>query len=511
MKFAKALATAFLAAASANLISGCKSSSGPSNVAGVAAPMCTASFGGASEILPEPFRQNAFQPPMLYTTMQTPDDPIHTEACTTATSGQSGGLVKTTGNNTIPVYVADAATTGGNAYLNEPLVSVTICEPNHTLAGQCVTVSNILLDTGSYGLRVFSTTLPGITLTQQTVTVHGTSYNLAECQLFGSGADWGPVKAADVILGNQTATNISIQVIDHSFTGMPASCANYSPDTDPCTARYNGILGVGMFAQDCGPDCASTSLAVNQLFQYFGCNGGTCANTFFYTGANHPLPVPLNEQVVNPVSALGAGFNNGVSLTFPSVGVNGGSAVVGSMTMGISVAAGNVPGASVVPLPADPNGQTDCLGSDFQTIFDSCSSSYIFGNPSGVTCSNASNATQAFIDSGSNNYYIASTSALATCADASSFFCPTTALSLQSTMRGYNGTPTKVINFSIGNADVLSNTGNSAFNNIGGPDNAIFDWGMPFFYGRTIYVGIDGTSATWNAGATTPTGPYWAL
>jgi hypothetical protein len=42
------------------------------------------------------------------------------------------------------------------------------------------------------------------------------------------------------------------------------------------------------------------------------------------------------------------------------------------------------------------------------------------------------------------------------------------------------------------------------FNNIGGPNSGSFDWGIPFFLGRTVFVGIEGQTSP--AG----TGPYWA-
>jgi Protein of unknown function (DUF3443) len=47
-------------------------------------------------------------------------------------------------------------------------------------------------------------------------------------------------------------------------------------------------------------------------------------------------------------------------------------------------------------------------------------------------------------------------------------------------------------------------TGNAAFNDLGGPNPGTFDWGMPFFFGRNVFVAIDGRQ--------TPAGPapYWA-
>ena len=427
----------------------------------------------------------------------------------TATVGASSSLLTTSPNNKIPVYVADPSTTGVYGYQNEPLVSVTICSPGHTLASQCQTVSNILLDTGSFGLRVFRSAITsgGVALVQQTARFGGVgaSYALAECQLFGSGADWGPVQKGDVILGNQTASNVSLQVIDHSYPGESA-CEPYLPDTDPCTAGYNGILGVGMFGPDCGPDCASANPAINVLTEYFLCNGASCGNV----ALGQPVVVPLGIQVTNPVALMGASNNNGVSLTFPAVGPSGASGgAPGSMTIGIGPGASNTPLAAVVAYPADPNGATDCLGSDFNTVLNGVA----FGDHSATTtCANVASATHSFIDSGSNNYYFPRFGVqLRGCATSSASFCPTSPVAVSASLNGYAGAPGALaVGFSIASADALVATGNTAFNNLGadaGP--GLFVWGMPFFYGRTIYVGISGSSATFNAGAAS--GPFWAL
>jgi hypothetical protein len=61
------------------------------------------------------------------------------------------------------------------------------------------------------------------------------------------------------------------------------------------------------------------------------------------------------------------------------------------------------------------------------------------------------------------------------------------------------------IAFSVWNALTLIDSGNPAFNNIGGPNPGAFAWGLPFFYGRTVFIGIEGQSTT-SAG----TGPFWA-
>ena len=129
-------------------------------------------------------------------------------------------------------------------YPNKPCVSVTVCTPG---TSTCQTINDILLDTGSYGLRIFNQVLT-VPLTQVTVP----SGNLANCVQYVDGsADWGPVQSADVVLGGEPAVTVPIQVINASFGTVPAACG--TPDASPAVAGFNGILGVGLFAEDCGP------------------------------------------------------------------------------------------------------------------------------------------------------------------------------------------------------------------------------------------------------------------
>jgi hypothetical protein len=64
------------------------------------------------------------------------------------------------------------------------------------------------------------------------------------------------------------------------------------------------------------------------------------------------------------------------------------------------------------------------------------------------------------------------------------------------------------VNFSIANAQSLfsaNNGGNTAFSNLGGTNTGVFDWGLPFFFGKNVYSAIAGQATP----AATPT-PYWA-
>src|SRR5208337_839049 len=168
----------------------------------------------------------------------------------------------------------------------------------------CVTINSILLDTGSYGLRIFKQALgSSVSLTQVT----SGSGSLAECvQYADNTSDWGPVKTASVILGNEPAVQVPIQVIDSTFSAIPSSCGpsgGYTPVQSPSQAGFNGILGVGPFIYDCGTTCVTSSVG-----QYYTCSGSNCSGTI----------VLLTNQVQNPVAAL-PNDNTGLIVQLPGV------------------------------------------------------------------------------------------------------------------------------------------------------------------------------------------------
>ncbi len=237
---------------------------------------------------------------------------------TVTEGGTTVGAVK----NVLPITVngslCSANTSAG--YFNKPCVSVKICAPGSTTA--CQTINDILLDTGSYGLRIFAqaliVSLPPVT---------AGSGVLAECVSFADGTtDWGPVRLARVILGNEPAVQVPIQVIDATFAAVRPPCPN--PETSPASAGLNGILGVGLFREDCGSGCANRVL--NGV--YFSCSGATCQGT----------TVALSNQVQNPAAALPPPDNNGVIVQLPGVPVGGTPSVNGNLVFGIGTQANNV-------------------------------------------------------------------------------------------------------------------------------------------------------------------------
>ena len=139
-------------------------------------------------------------------------------------------------------------------YANGLFTSVTLCVPS---TSNCQTIDGILVDTGSFGLRILSSAGGGaltLSLPQQ----KGSNGNVGECALFVSGYTWGSVNTADVIISGEQAGNVPVQVIDPTFAAVPSACKSSGvPENDSLqTLGANGILGIGPFAADCGGACA---------------------------------------------------------------------------------------------------------------------------------------------------------------------------------------------------------------------------------------------------------------
>src|SRR5262249_41475314 len=100
--------------------------------------------------------------------------------------------------------------------------------------------------------------------------------------------------------------------------------------------------------------------------------------------------------------------------------------------------------------------------------------------------------SSSFLDSGSNGLYFLDSRAtgLPLCKDTKDFYCPPSTAALSATIRGTNGA-SGTVNFSIGNADSQFNSPNFALGALGGPNPGNFDWGLPFYYGRTVFTAIE--------------------
>jgi hypothetical protein len=355
-----------------------------------------------------------------------------------------------------------------NAYLNGVWVSVNVCVPGSTT--NCQTIDHVLVDTGSFGLRLLDASSGGQFDSSQLTIQNGSDGNpIGECVQFVDGSFlWGPVATADVKFASPTtevASSVPVHLVgDNSFPHVvPNSCSSNGTgiDDDSLAALgANGIIGVGNLQQDCGAACAPGGAVPIPSPAYYSCPVSGCV----------PEYVALNQQVQNPV-ALFATDNNGVIMEIPPV-ASGGVAQVnnGVLVFGIGTQTNNALGsASVLTLD----------------------------NTLGLTTSyKGTNYPGSFVDSGSNAFFFldSNTTGLSQCGDAVDFYCPSSTQNLTATNTGQSGSATTV-NFSVANADNLFNSGNFIFSNIGGPNSGVFDWGLPFFMGRNVFVSIQGKTA----------------
>jgi hypothetical protein len=365
-------------------------------------------------------------------------------------------------------YNVLSVTVGGpSRYVNESTVSVTLCDAGNQ---NCQTIDNILLDSGDYGLRVFRQVLnPSLAVALSPVQINDTQ-PLYECIQYGDGsAVWGPVALASVILGGEQPVLVPIQVIGPVSFNAAQVCPGDPLLTSPSDTLFNGILGIGFFAHDCGDVCA----LIADNGRYFTCSGNTCTST----------AVPTSSQVQNPVAALPVD-NNGVLLRFPSVPAGGAPSVSGHLILGIGTQSNNIP-SGVIAYAAD-NNPGDINYATIATNFEGAS-------------------YRGFFDIGSNALFFPSNQIPTTTVDGNVWFNPSSLLTLSATNVGYPSEPSGEVDFQVDNFYALMYSRNNVFSDLAGPlPGTWFDWGAPFFFGRDVYIGIEGTTSTLG------TGPYWA-
>jgi hypothetical protein len=379
----------------------------------------------------------------------------------TSGSGTSGSTAQdgtALAANAVSVVV-DAGPAGNT--VNVPYTSVTICAPG---SNRCQTIDHMIVDTGSSGIRVFSSLLdPSLGLPQQSTSAGA----LGECTQFADSSVWGPVRLADVRIGGETAASLPVQLLlgssDPSFASIPAACSSTGVVAATVSSfGGNGIIGIGPQREDCGSSCAQSA----NTGVYYACNGNTCQG----------VAVPAAQQVSNPVAKFAVN-NNGVLLKMPTLPGGTVGTAIGTLVFGIGTAGNNGLGNATVYTISASTGT-------FTTVY------------KGRTFRSA------FIDSGSNGYFFNDTT-IPTCS--SGFYCPSSSQTLTATNTGLNNA-SGTVNFTVANAQNLFTTNNTAFDSLGGSGlaSSMFDWGLPFFFGRNVFTALEGASTPGG------TGPYFA-
>jgi hypothetical protein len=397
-----------------------------------------------------------------------PTVPASTQATITATTQvtnvSGSATVNVNVNNTAAIAIDGGPTVNSVSigYPNGAYVTAKVCVPNTTT---CATIDHVLVDTGSVGFRVLGSVLGSLSLTPQTAS---DGNPMAECYIAPTGYAWGSVALAQVQVSGEIASSIPIEVIaPSSFPAAPAACTAQTTGgaLNTITAlKAKAILGIGVLLQDCGSACTTAPQSI-----YFSCPLAGCG----------PLPATIAQQVSNPVAAF-PNDNNGSLIQLPPLVAGGSQTAQGALIFGIGTQSNNAQIGVTV------------YGVNSSGTFNSTYSNNVYPGS---------------LSSGANaNYFLSTAIAGMPACATTAYYCPSSQQTVSVTNAGTNGSSASAT-FKVDNGDTLVQSGKFALDTLGGPGGnrtTGFVFGIPFFYGRSVFTAL--------SGASTPggTGPYFA-
>jgi hypothetical protein len=380
--------------------------------------------------------------------------------------------------------------TGSQGYLqsNFAYVSVTLCVHATTT---CQTIDHVQVDTGSVGLRILASSLNSALLSGLPNETDANGDPVGECYGYIDGYAFGSVRTADTQIGGETVASMPLQVIGDTgaFGTVPSNCSTGGGTNLDTLYNLgaNGIIGIGTTGTDCGTSCTVAGGYAAAI--YYDCPSSGCSSVIA-RAASTTAPF---QQLPNPVAAMSVD-NNGSFITFPSVAAGGATTLSGTLYFGIGTETNNALGSAT---ELTTTLSTDADGSGLITA--------VF---------NGQSLPDSFIDSGSSIYFFEDAS-VPQCAETTyaGYYCPASPVGLTPTLQGQNGASASAA-FTLYNAETLLSTNNSALPGIGGSPKGLgianpyptsFDFGLPFFYGRSIYTAIEGKTVG------TTAGPFYAF
>lgn len=392
-------------------------------------------------------------------------------ACNNGSSSNSKAIGPTDpgSGNTVPLIVD-----GGYNYdaINRPFIALRLCQSG---TSNCQIFDHILVDTGSTGLRINQSQISSTLLAALTPITYQ-NQNVYQCMQYAAGYDFGQVFSADVRLADKFASSISIEIInDGDQTGIPATCTGSTSFANLNEMGAKGIIGINPYSY---PDNNYTSGGV-----YLGSN---------YTQVNDPTTIPTQLNI-NPVAALGS-ESSGFIMTLPSVTGASNGILEGSLILGLNTESNNM----ISSLLAE---------SLITVVTGSNDSSFPVGFFISSTSAGGVGDTDSIFDSGTPTYYFYSSMQQCTGSQAG-FYCPTsTANSWNSTITPESGSAislaVQIIGYSAIDQSIMPGLGEVAsYSNL---DLTLY--GLTFFFGHSIYVGLMGPAGSTN----TPLGtsPVW--
>jgi Protein of unknown function (DUF3443) len=326
---------------------------------------------------------------------------------------------------------------------NRLLVSLTVCEPD---TPRCATIDDVMVDTGSTGLRLEASAVPS--WLRLPAFVGSAGKPLAECLHFLHDDAWGPLRRADLRMGGLLAADLPIQVIADDGQARPAACP-----TSTVRPTSNGTLGIGPNLLDCQGSCEQSASRPGVFVQ----DGGTWSPVHG--------PVAPASRLPNPVARFRR-HGNGVVIELPMPPKGGSDELVGRLTFGVGTAPNNQLGAAHI-IRVDQRGFVTTLygGATFPT---------------------------STIDSGTETD-ILTDAALPRCEGMPWAFCVEPERQLRATIVGADGAQVTVT-FKVGDYRRARNRSIGAWDGYAEAAEAsqpTFVWGAPFFLGQRVSVIFD--------------------
>ena len=371
--------------------------------------------------------------------------------------------------NVEPIVVDRGPALLSNRAVNIPYVTIQICNASN----QCQTIDHIEVDTGSSGLRILSQAL---SINLPVATLGGKA--LAECTQFADGSSFGPLAVVDLTLptSQKTVSNLAIQVIGApNYPNVPSDCPGQRGERRRELRRQRHprrrALHPGLRQRLRGCRLPGRLL----LHLRHACDLPGRRGAAGTAGLEPGQLLRRRQQRRDRRAARGVGHRHARPLA-------------GSLVFGINTQTNNTFGSASVATAS-----TDLA--------------YVQATYNGTVFDNGA------LDSGSNAVYFTDNS-ITQCTTAVGLYCPNATLNLSATLKGANGT-VLTAPFAVANAEseLVANPNAAVIPNIGGQlpsavsgSTAIeFDLGLPFFYGRNVFTGMEGHPAGGY------TGPFYAF
>lgn len=374
-------------------------------------------------------------------------------ACIVAlTACNNGSSSSATNAPSVPISIGS----GMNGYgINTMYVSITLCRDQSGTS--CQTIDNIILDTGSFGLKINKSALPESFIeTLPRVTTNDDQMVYA-CNTFGSGYVFASEHYASLHLANDYTNNVVVQIIENAPTDeIPNSCVAKGPFDNFENFGANGIIGVNPALTLSNSSILLYRKDVNGIYQALS--------------ESETSSVPILNQ--NPLPSLQHN-NNGFVIAIPPTLQNTNTNIAGKLILGVNTGGNNL-----------ITKKTNLIVASESSLSTVCNSGCFYSK-----IENPESTIPAVFDSGTNSWVFISNN-IPIC---SYGYCPESPFVWNSWVFSYNfaanesyqvtGIITKDeesggedLSFSVMPGWGYENTNNETL------------YGSPFFFGKNVYI-----------------------